>query len=129
MVGVNFPKYKGLSIICLRIGWAQWTHGNQPGSHMAMGRWGQEMWLSDRDLMSGVISAVTAKEVSFAVVNLVSENPGMRWNIEETKKAIGYKPEDGATAKMTIGIRLKSALRKALCLSLPCWFERTFPEW
>lgn len=127
--GEYFSKHTGLSVICLRIGWAQWTHGNQPGSHMAMGRWGQEMWLSDRDLMSGIISAVTAKEVPFAALNLVSKNPGMRWNIEETITAIGYKPKDGVAAKMTTGIRLKSALKKAFCLSLPCWFARTFPDW
>ena len=127
--GEYFARNRGLSVICLRIGWAQWTHGNRPGTHMAMGRWGQEMWLSDRDLFAGVLCAIGAKDVSFAAVNLVSNNPGMRWNIQETFDAIGFVPMDGETAKMTASLRLKAAIRKALTVTLPRWFERTFPAW
>ena len=29
---------------------------------MAMGRWGQEMWLSDRDFLNGMRAAVDAKD-------------------------------------------------------------------
>ena len=127
--GAYFAAYKGLSVICLRIGWAQWTHANKPGTHMAMGRWGQDMWLSDRDLFSGVLCAIDAKDVDFAAVNLMSNNPGMRWNIQETADAIGFIPADGARAKITTAIRVKSGLRQMICFSLPRWFDRTFPSW
>ena len=65
---------------------------------MGMGRWGQEMWLSNRDLCNGMERAVLADDVEFAVLNLMSDNPGMRWDIETTKRVISYAPQDGARA-------------------------------
>jgi hypothetical protein len=38
---------------------------------------------------------VLVPDLRFALLNLMSDNPGMRWDIEETKKAIGYAPRDG----------------------------------
>lgn len=31
-----------------------------------------------------------------AVLNPMSANPGMRWDIETTRRATGYVPQDGA---------------------------------
>ena len=39
--------------------------------------------------------AILAKNVEFAVLNLMSDNPGMRWDIVETRAVIGYDPQDG----------------------------------
>lgn len=89
---------QGLSFIALRIGWNQPTPGNVPGPHMIMGAWGQQMWLSDRDLCHGFERAVLAEGVDFAVLNLESDNPGMRWDLEPTRRVIGYAPRDGWTA-------------------------------
>lgn len=127
--GKYFAEYRNLSVICMRIGWTQWTHDNQPGPHMAMGRWGQEMWLSDRDFLDGMQAAVTAEGVPFAALNLMSDNPGMRWDIKETIRVIGYAPRDGARARVTAGLRIKSWLKQAATFSLPRWFDRRFPEW
>lgn len=127
--GAYFARYHGLSVICLRIGWTQWTHGNQPGPHMAMGRWGQEMWLSDRDFLSGMRSAIEAKDVSFAALNLMSDNPGMRWDIDETRRVIGYVPQDGSPAKITPIIRLKSAMKGLLAYRLARYIENRYPDW
>ena len=127
--GAYFAEHHGLSVICLRIGWTQWAHDNQPGTHMAMGRWGQEMWLSDRDFLNGMRAAVDAKDVLFAALNLMSDNPGMRWDIEETKQVIGYSPLDGSPAKITPVIRLKSALKDLFSNRLPRQLESRFPEW
>lgn len=127
--GAYFAEHRGLSVICLRIGWTQWTHDNQPGAHMAMGRWGQEMWLSDRDFLNGMRSAVDAKNVQFAALNLMSNNPGMRWDIEETARVIGYSPLDGSPAKITPGIWFKSHLKNLFSNKLPRQFENIFPEW
>lgn len=127
--GAYFAAHHDLSVICLRIGWTQWTHNNQPGPHMAMGQWGQEMWLSDRDFLEGVKAAVIAPDVKFAALNLMSNNPGMRWNMEETGTAIGFVPQDGSAAKLTLRLRLQARLKKLFVFTLPNWFERQFPSW
>ena len=127
--GAYFAEHHGLSVICLRIGWTQWTHGNQPGTHMAMGRWGQEMWLSDRDFLGGMRAAIDAKDISFAALNLMSDNPGMRWDITETRQAIGYSPKDGSPAKITLGISLRSMLQRLFTVRLPSYFTTRFPDW
>lgn len=127
--GAYFARYHGLSVICLRIGWTQWTHGNRPGPHMAMGRWGQEMWLSDRDFLSGMRAAITAENVGFAALNLMSDNPGMRWDLSETRQVIGYTPKDGSPARLTPGIVVTSWIKKTLTIWLPNLIERRFPGW
>ena len=127
--GAYFAQAHGLSVICLRIGWTQWTHDNQPGPHMAMGRWGQEMWLSDRDFLAGMIAAIEAKEVQFAVLNLMSRNPGMRWDISETERVIGYAPQDGAPAQITPSVALKSWLKGMLVFRLPELGNKRFADW
>jgi NAD+ dependent glucose-6-phosphate dehydrogenase len=108
-IGAHFAAVHGTTVIAVRIGWTQWTHGNQPGPHMAMGRWGQLMWLSDSDFLEGMSAAATAPAEGFQVVNLMSKNPGMRWSLLETKKAIGFAPRDGAPARLTAQVRLKEA--------------------
>jgi hypothetical protein len=63
--------------------------------------WGQNMWLSDRDFCNAMERGVLAEGVGFAVLNLMSDNPGMRWDIETTKRVIGYAPRDGAPADLS----------------------------
>jgi uronate dehydrogenase len=84
----------GLSVICFRIGYVQ-GGDNRPGPHMGWGSWGQAMWLSNRDLCQAMERAVLAEGVGFTVLNLMSDNPSMRWDIETTKRTIGYAPRDG----------------------------------
>jgi nucleoside-diphosphate-sugar epimerase len=100
-IGRSFSERWSLSSISFRIGYCQ-RGDNRPGPHMGWSAWGQEMWLSDRDLCDGFEKAVTAPEsVRFAVLNLMSDNPGMRWDIETTKRTIGYAPKDGHRAQVT----------------------------
>ena len=127
--GAYFARHHGLSVICLRIGWTQWTHDNRPGPHMAMGRWGQEMWLSDRDFLNGMVAAIAAKDVEFAVLNLMSDNPGMRWDISETKRLIGYAPQDGQAAIVGPSVAFRSATKNLFTQMLPNGFDRLFPSW
>jgi hypothetical protein len=68
------------------------------------------MWLSDRDLCQGVERAAFAEGVQFAVLNLMSDNPGMRWDIEETRRLIGYEPRDGHAAVVTPAIEEQERL-------------------
>jgi nucleoside-diphosphate-sugar epimerase len=81
----------GMSFLALRIGWCQ-PGDNRPGSHMAFGRWGQELWLSNDDWHQAVQRACTAPFEGFAVVNVMSDNVGMRWNLTDTERLLGYRP-------------------------------------
>jgi nucleoside-diphosphate-sugar epimerase len=95
-IGHAFSVQRGLSVICLRIGYTQ-RGENLPGPAMGWSEWGQAMWLSNRDFVHGVECAITAPDdVRFAVLNLMSDNPGMRWDLEATRRTIGYAPADGA---------------------------------
>jgi NAD+ dependent glucose-6-phosphate dehydrogenase len=99
----NVHARRGLSVICFRIGYLQ-RGDNEPGEHMGWSEWGQAMWLSNRDLCQAMERAVLADGIGFAVLNLMSDNPGMRWDIETTKCMIGYAPRDGATPVLTEAI-------------------------
>jgi NAD+ dependent glucose-6-phosphate dehydrogenase len=99
-MGRSLCDRRGVSVICFRIGYLQ-RGDNLPGPHMGWGTWGQAMWLSNRDLCQAMERAVLADGVGFAVLNLMSDNPGMRWDIETTKRAIGYAPRDGAAPVAT----------------------------
>lgn len=95
-IGRAFAEHRGVSSISFRIGYCQ-TGDNLPGPHMGWGLWGQQMWLSNRDLCQAMERAVLAENLPCAVLNLMSDNPGMRWDIETTKRTIGYAPQDGHT--------------------------------
>lgn len=110
--GRQLAEHCGISFIALRIGYCQHAGGNQPGPHMQNGTWGQQMWLSDRDLCNGVERAVFAKDVPFAVLNLMSNNPGMRWDIEQTRQTIGYNPQDAYVAVSTPAIEDEERLAR-----------------
>ena len=99
-MGHSVHERRGLSVICFRIGYVQ-RGDNLPGPHMGWGSWGQAMWLSNRDLCHAMERAVLADGVGFTVLNLMSDNPGMRWDIETTKRTIGYTPHDGAAPVLT----------------------------
>ena len=103
-LGRSYHDRWGLSVVCFRIGYCQ-RGENRPGATMNMGSWGQLMWLSDRDLCQAMERAVLAEGVGFAVLNLMSDNPGMRWDIDTTRQAIGYAPQDGAAPTLTDAMR------------------------
>lgn len=127
--GSYFATHHGLSVICLRIGWTQWTHDNKPGKHMAMGRWGQEMWLSDQDYLNGMRCAIEADNISFEILNLVSNNPGTRWDIEPTKRLIGYQPEDGHKASVGALAKLQAATVNLVLHRMPEMLKSKCPNW
>ncbi len=95
-VGRTYADRHELTVVCLRIGYNQHTPGNHPGPHMGWGLWGQQMWLSDRDLLQGCQNAthLPAPGRRFEVVNLMSRCAGMRWDLDHTREVIGYVPQD-----------------------------------
>jgi nucleoside-diphosphate-sugar epimerase len=107
-LGRSYSERHGLSVVCFRIGYCQ-RGENRPGPHMGYGLWGQRMWLSDRDLAQGFEKAVTApSSLGFAVLNLMSQNDGMRWDLSAAKRSIGYEPMDRSNPVATEAIEAQS---------------------
>ena len=101
-IGHAASDLRGLSFIAFRIGYCQRDHDNRPGTHMGWGLWGQRMWLSDRDLCQGFEKAVLAPDkLRFGIFNLISNNQGMRWRLDDAADAIGYVPLDSSVPVAT----------------------------
>ncbi len=94
--GRAFAAETGISFIAFRIGNIL-PGENVPHAGMGIGLWGQQMWLSNRDFLNGVQAAIDARDVPFAILNLVSNNPGMRWDLSQTRQILGFSPQDGFT--------------------------------
>lgn len=103
----------GLTAVSLRIGWCQ-PGDNRPHTMTASGipgdpgpdtpdaartlRWFRGMWLSNRDFLAAVSAALTADASRWpapaVVVNAMSANAGMVWDIAPTRALLGYAPQD-----------------------------------
>ena len=104
--GSSVAERTGMSVLALRIGYCQ-PGENHPGPHMAFGRWGQEMWLGNRDWEQAVVKSVTSEFPGSAVLNIVSDNEGMRWDLKAARQTIGYVPKEGHRPRLTPGSFLK----------------------
>lgn len=104
--GLAVAERGEMSFLALRIGYCQ-PGDNRPGPHMAFGRWGQEMWLGNRDWEQAVHKAVTTPFGGGAVINVVSRNRGMRWDLDEAHAAIGYAPEEEHVPTLSLSGGLK----------------------
>ena len=105
----------GLSTLAIRIGWYQ-AGENHPETLNAGGNpqisergaqsrsdkhaltWFRNMWLSNRDFAALFERAILAESVPWPqpgiVINGVSANSGMPWEIESARRLIGYVPQD-----------------------------------
>lgn len=101
-VGLAQAARTGMAFLSLRIGYCQ-PGENRPGPHMAYGRWGQEMWLSNEDWAAAVVRACTSPHAESAVLNIMSRNEGMRWDLEAARRAIGYVPVSQHVPRLTAG--------------------------
>jgi NAD+ dependent glucose-6-phosphate dehydrogenase len=124
-MGRLFAEETGISFIALRIGYFQ-PGENLPGPWMKIGVWGQQMWLSNRDMLHAVERSIEAEDVPFAVLNLVSDNPGMRWDLEHTRETIGYAPQDGHEAVVNEAIREEDEKARQACIVPGTWFNEYF---
>jgi NAD+ dependent glucose-6-phosphate dehydrogenase len=96
---------RGVSFLALRLGWCQ-PGENRPGPHMAFGMWGQQMWLSNDDWRQAVQLACTAPFEGFAVVNVMSDKAGSRWDLSDTDRVLGYRPMSRHRPQLTTARRL-----------------------
>jgi nucleoside-diphosphate-sugar epimerase len=99
--------------VAVRIGWCQ-PGGNDPRTINSSGvagakpvagpdgerdlRWFRNMWLSNRDFVRVMERALLADAAGWPtpgiVVNGMSANTGMAWDVETTRRLIGYEPQD-----------------------------------
>jgi len=97
-LGECFSETHRLSVIAVRIGWVL-PRDNRP-QDIAPERdpWFRLMWLSNRDYCQLMEKCVTADpSLRFAVVNGMSANTGMRWDLDHTRRTVGYDPQDDVT--------------------------------
>ena len=77
------------------------------------------MWISDRDLCRAFEAAIVDREVRFGVYNLVSNNPGMRWDLSNLKRDLGFEPQDGEPMRVGAAHRLRAGLAWIRDVGLP----------
>jgi hypothetical protein len=99
--------------VAVRIGWCQPGDNRPetinttglPGKKSGTGpeaerdlRWFRNMWLSDQDFYQIMERALLSDTSNWAssgiVVNGMSANRDMAWDIESTRRLIGYAPQD-----------------------------------
>lgn len=103
--GAAVTALGAMSFLALRLGWCQ-PGANRPGPHMAFGRWGQELWLSNDDWCQIVQQACSVPFEGFAVVNVMSDNAGMRWDLADTERLLGYRPSAHHVPRLTARCRV-----------------------
>lgn len=88
----------GLSVIAVRIGWVRPGQNRPDEIPPERGPWFRLMWLSNRDFCQLMERCIVADvPVPFAVVNGMSANTGMRWDIAYTRQLLAYAPRDDVT--------------------------------
>ena len=106
--GIALGERTGISVLALRIGWCQ-PGDNIPGPHMGFGRWAQEMWLSNEDWAQAVRRSCLSRYGESAVLNIVSQNEGMRWDLGAAHETIGYAPKSRHTPRLSVKVRIADA--------------------
>lgn len=104
--GLEISRRTKMSFISLRIGYCQ-PGENIPGPHMAFGIWGQQMWLGNKDWAQSVIKSVNSAYPGSAILNIMSNNKGMRWDMDLAANTIGYVPEEKHVPILSLKGRLK----------------------
>jgi hypothetical protein len=96
-LGRSLARAFDLTFIALRLGWIQ-EGKNRPET--LPHDWARKLWLSNADLIRLFDGAVEAEieDRSFVVVNGMSRNHGMRWDLSEAAELLGFLPVDDAFA-------------------------------
>jgi uronate dehydrogenase len=97
-LGKCYAESHGLSVIAVRIGWVMRGDNRPQDLPTERGPWFRLMWLSNRDfcrLMECCLLADPA--IRFAVINGMSANTGMPWDMEPTRRLVGFVAEDDVT--------------------------------
>ncbi len=97
-LGKCYSEIHGISVIAVRIGWVKAGANRPQDIPPERGPWFKLMWLSNRDFCQLMEKCILADPgIRFAVINGMSANTGMRWDIDYTRKLVGYEPLDDVT--------------------------------
>jgi nucleoside-diphosphate-sugar epimerase len=102
-LGMCYAESHGLETIVVRIGWV-WRGGENVPANLPpeRGEWFRLMWLSDRDFLHLTDRCLAADlPEKFVIVNGMSANTGMPWDLGPGRRALGYEPEDDITRHTT----------------------------
>jgi len=95
-LGRCFAETHGLQVISLRIGWVQAGENRVLDMPANADDWTRAMWLSNTDLCRLLDACVSAPlETRFLILNGMSANQGMRWDLSSARDAVGYVAADG----------------------------------
>lgn len=96
-LGQSLSRAFDLTFIALRLGWIQ--EGMNRAESLP-DDWSRKLWLSNADLVQLFDCAVEAEieDRTFVVLNGMSRNHGMRWDLSETAELLGFLPVDDAFA-------------------------------
>jgi NAD+ dependent glucose-6-phosphate dehydrogenase/L-arabinose 1-dehydrogenase [NAD(P)+] len=122
-----FFECLGVRTTVLRIG-ACLPGGDAPGAYMATGDWNQDCWISNRDMCQGFEKAILAEQISFAILNLTSNNSAARWSLTETEEAIGYKAQDSYTTHVGMRRRLQAIAGRIFYFTIPAFAKKVVPS-
>jgi uronate dehydrogenase len=98
-VGRHYAVTRGLEVIAVRIGWV-WRGVNELGELPAdRGEWFRHMWLSDRDFLHLMECCLVASlPEPYQIVNGMSANTGMQWDLTTARTMLKYSPQDDVTS-------------------------------
>ena len=99
-MGLAYAVSTSSVCIAIRIGWVNRVGDNLPEDLPAAAiAWYKRMWLSTRDMCQLIEQSITVPKPpgSFLLVNGMSDNEGMVWDIDYTRQELGYLPQDGLT--------------------------------
>jgi NAD+ dependent glucose-6-phosphate dehydrogenase len=101
-VGTMFAERYGVSLIAFRIGVCQRTNDNLHKPWIPFGRWGQAMWVSDRDLCRAFEHAIDDERISFGVFATSRASPirASSWRIWAWRRP--SSPAEGHGAKAVL---------------------------
>jgi NAD+ dependent glucose-6-phosphate dehydrogenase len=96
-LGKSFAHAFQISVVAIRLGWVQ-RGANVPST--LPDDWSRSLWLSNADLIRLFDRAVEAElePGEFVLINGMSDNGGMRWDLTAAAERIGFAPEDDAYA-------------------------------
>ena len=88
-----FAAQEGLSAIAVRIGAyeAPWLAADLSPLNLSA-------FVSARDLNQLLVRCIETPSIHFAIVHAISDNRIKRVDIEETRRVLGYQPEDDGFA-------------------------------
>jgi NAD+ dependent glucose-6-phosphate dehydrogenase len=100
-LGRSLARAFDLTFIAIRIGWVQ-EGKNRPET--MPNDWDRQMWLSNADLISLFDCAVESEieDRVFVLVNGMSRNHGMRWDLSDAAELLGFLPKDNAFAESRV---------------------------